>query len=294
MKIILLVLAATCIAFAYEFPLAPGEAEEIEKGLQQWREIAANQGNNSDEEYIQKLGRGLRKTSKPMPYRRGDREGTHALIRERLLSIPGHAEFFGKRVTDSYEAVKAGYTDGVNSKYVPWARYTSALSSELQVLALMPSPECVRVLGDMLSEDWKWPGYGEVYIDGVIYPLDHSALGALGKLPIANPPTSEIRHTGDVINGLESWKQWYAEVKSGRRTFRFIGDDTEYDLRGPVRRGGGMGSDRTAKRGSSESAQEQTKPGDDPSQSRLIPYLAGVVILVAGLVIYLRGRKSVA
>lgn len=292
MKAILLILVAARIASAYEFPMAPGEAEEIEKGLQQWREIAANQGSLSGEKYFEKLGLGLRKTSKPMPYRRGDRAATHEIIRDKLLSMPGHAEFFGKRVTDSYEAVKAGYTDGVNSKYVPWARYTSALSTELQVLALMPSPECVWVLGDMLSEDWKWPGYGEVYIDGVIYPLDHSALGALGKLPIANPPTAEIRHTGDVINGLESWKQWYAEIKSGRRTFRFIGDNTEYDLRGPVRRGGGGGADRTAKRNHTETPGDEPLPTEDPPHKRLLPYLFGGLFLLAGVTLYLRGRKK--
>ena len=56
---------------------------------------------------------------------------------------------------------------------------------------------------------------------------------------IAPPPRSGLVQ-GDIIMfeeyepALASWRQWYEDIKSGRRTFRFEGDSTEYDLNGPA------------------------------------------------------------
>ena len=33
---------------------------------------------------------------------------------------------------------------------------------------------------------------------------------------------------------FEAWRRWHEEVKAGQRTFRFVGDPTEYDLNGPA------------------------------------------------------------
>ncbi len=93
---------------------------------------------------------------------------------------------------------------------------------------------------------------------------------------------------------LEDWKVWYSEIKAGRSTFRFIGDDTEYDLRGPVRRGGGMERGRTEKRIPAEPLTDKAKSKDASREFRFIPYLVALLFFLGGLVIYLRTQRRAA
>lgn len=295
MRFLMLMLLA---AHANTWDYSPAELEEKRKAVISWEALAAMPIPPKEElpAHMRRLGDALLKTSPKRHNPALGGEKVHLLLKEKLLSIPGHAEHFRDRINSSREEMEA-VRDSPNPSGIlggAIVKMNREQSWGFQTLRDLPSPETVRVLGDFLSDDRGAELSEERRQETGEGPNSRYAVSALSKLGIANPPTPPVRHDGDVTDGMESWRQWYSEVKSGRRTFRFIGDDTEYDLRGPVRRGGGMETDRRAKRTPAETAPEQTKPRNEPPRSRLIPYLAGVLFLVAGLIIYLRGRRSVA
>lgn len=231
-------------------------------------------------------------------YQRGNRIISPAQLelsnqaRIQILAIPGHAEYFGSKITDTYDLVKKGYAEGKHSGQVPWYGMSNRRNENFPILSMLPSTETVRVLGDMLEDDWKWPGYGIEHIDGEGPTLDHHALTYLAKLPFADPPTIPPTNTEEVADNLDAWKKWYSEIKAGRRTFRFIGDETEYDLRGPVRRGEMNDRSRGATRPHEASAEKSLPKQSEQSSNRLLPYIIGVSFLLAGFFIYFRGRKN--
>ncbi|MCB1133338.1 MAG: hypothetical protein KDN05_19610, partial [Verrucomicrobiae bacterium] len=65
-------------------------------------------------------------------------------------------------------------------------------------------------------------------------PVFHKAAGALDTLPIVAKPMDAPPHGYDCPEDTRPWRQWYQEIKDGKRTFRFEGDPTEYDLDGPA------------------------------------------------------------
>ncbi len=285
--------------------LSPQEVDRInadmieEKGydaqirsLENWDlRIEATKGM-SPEVAIPELAKIVIKTSKYHIFQVQERFEVHEKSRDRLLSIPGHAEYFGKRITDSYGRFRNGYAEGKGAFYI--GHYRNVNREAFATLAMLPSTETVRVLGPMLKEDWKWPDYEEMEKrDGYQSTLAIRALSTLAKLPIANPPSEPMPHILLLRDNLETWQQWYAEIEAGRRTFRFIGDNTEYDLRGPVRRGGLDDRSRGMKR--PVEAQHEELPGKtEPSGRKLLPYILGVIFLLAGVFIYLRERQNAA
>lgn len=215
-------------------------------------------------------------------------------LRVRIYSTSGYADHFAKQVTESYDIVKQGYAEGKSAgEIIQWYAYNQNSTKAFQVLALLPSAETVRVLGKMLEDDWKYPEYDNPALrESYGEALDCRAMSYLMQLPIANPPTANLLGASERSENVHLWKQWYAEIESGRRTFRFIGDDTQYDLRGPIRRGGGMDTNRTGKRTKISTPGEKQIPEASPMSNQFLPYLIGGLVLLAGLGVYLRGKRE--
>jgi hypothetical protein len=59
---------------------------------------------------------------------------------------------------------------------------------------------------------------------------------ALGKLGIKHPPAPPSTDEDVVLNQerADAWKQWWSEIKSGKRTYRFIGSNIDYGPDGPA------------------------------------------------------------
>lgn len=159
MKRLLLLISLFSVATAEDFPLSEERISEIESALLQWRQIATEKTLMPDSEYLDKLGLGLRKTSLHGPYTVGDRAGTHDAIKSKIVSIPGHAEYFGNKITIPYAAIKQAYADGKKTGMIGWSHFLTDSTNTFKTLSMIPSHETVRVLGDMLSDDWRWPGY---------------------------------------------------------------------------------------------------------------------------------------
>jgi hypothetical protein len=143
----------------------------------------------------------------------------------KLTAIPGHAEHFGNKISVPYAAIKQAYAEGKDTGEIGWSGYMRDSMDAFITLSMLPSPETVRVLGDMLSDDWKWPGYEK---DKLFGTMDTRALSSLSKLPIANPPTRKLHTDADMREFLDDWKDWHAEIKSGQRSFSFKGQSVEY------------------------------------------------------------------
>lgn len=158
-------------------------------------------------------------------------EGEHLEIyklnQKALLAIPGHAEYFGDQLWRSYAAYKAGVIE--RNDYGPMHSYRSTRPEVMRILENLPSAETVRVLGEMLSEEWSDPSKTKEDGEQFLGSLAMNAKSRLNKLPIVNKPIASGPQS------LRAWQDWYAQIKEGRRTFRFEGDPQEYSLSGPVR-----------------------------------------------------------
>jgi len=207
-----------------------------------------------------------------------------------LLDTPGHAEHFGKQIDAAFEGMFSLDENGERIGVPGWGHFFEVRMRNLQILEMLPSIETVRVLGEMLDNDYA-PESSSEYV-GPHNSLDKLAGASLSRLGIANAPTPPSAHSGETEANLPAWKQWYAEVKEGRRTFGFIGDPVDYDLRGPSKRGEVVPTERGPKR-NAETPQGKTTPVRTEKTSKGdLPYIFGGLFLLAGIILYLRGRKN--
>ena len=158
-----------------------------------------------------------------------------------LLAIPGHAEYYRDRINGARERMETLLAEGDEGNY-PWARYE--LSNEVmygfETLQQLPSVETVQVLGEFLYDERGYvnvtledPSEKQRYESSKHSPVYRRSAEALAALPIVGklePPRMELGGPDDT----KAWKQWYQEIKDGKRTFRFEGDPVEYDLNGPA------------------------------------------------------------
>ncbi len=115
-----------------------------------------------------------------------------------------------------------------------------------ETLLHLPSPETVQVLGHYLSDmrDTPFtenPKYKEMVRSGKLRPADWEptaenawlATYSLSNIGLRNPPFEPVANW-DVIRfppaneSLPKFRAWWEEVKSGKRTFSFVGQTVEY------------------------------------------------------------------
>lgn len=234
-------------------------------------------GNLPPDEAIPQLGRWLLKLS----LRTTTIEGKwklHAVAQKKLLSIPGHAEWYRDDLLARYRKWEQTENPTMASY---WNDFDRQRGWTFETLKEMPSVETVRVLGEMLGDEED--GYGTEAPPGA--NLDHWAAAALTVIGIESPPFPppefawRWRRMSD--SKLKAWRLWYGQVKAGNRTFRFEGDETEYTLEGPVRTATGA----TGRSGPGKPAPDSATPRSE-EEKRGLPWLAAglalVVLLIAG------------
>ena len=296
--VICLALFQTC--FGYDFPVTQEEIDSLNDSLEKWRLRAGNQGDLNQTEYIEILGSGLGKTSNDVIFfqDKSKRVIVHELLKKKLISIPGHAEYYRDRISrsrqivDGYKAAKAEDPAFQSAAGTGINQLVSEQGSGFQILENLPSVETVRVLGEFLSDDRG----AEISFDEQINTGETSndglAMSAISRLGIANAPTPPIRVAEDMDRKLESWKHWYAEVKAGRRTFRFEGDPVDYDLRGPSKRGAIVPEERVSKRGVKNTQSSGMPDKPEVSTKSTILWLIALGILFLAFSYKLVRRKT--
>jgi len=208
-------------------------------------------------------------------------------IQSKILSIPGHAIYYGNeisRIEDHLikEAAERGeptYSNGLDQMWL------------FQTLEELPSPETLRVLGEMLTDP-----RGRVARrpdDPFFEPwanqdsLSDRAAKTLSDM-IENPPTTG---SYDFQHDRVIWERWYEQVKSGRRTVRFKGDRHNYSLDGPVREAKNPDVQRVVKRDVVSPAAEvgQTESG---TSRVLVTIIAGLLAIVAAVWLVMKSRRQ--
>jgi hypothetical protein len=192
------------------------EAEQVAM----WeRELSdANQADGSV--VIEKLWLGLRNMGHRRKYDGYDPsvEETFWRIQNKLLSVPGHARYFGNRIKYAYEPLKGTEPQNhINSAQ-------NEMMYGFETLSHLPSPECVQVLGEMLSETWRMVPTGGYTPP----PLAEPAMKTLGSLGIRDAPWKPITTRDDYQGAAPAWQDWYAKIKSGKLAFSFKGQASEY------------------------------------------------------------------
>lgn len=235
-----------------------------------------------------------------------------------LLSIPGHAEYYAKRIKDAQREVDAlnpeelaalpleeleaqgmeGLDPQILKNLTALGPAGHRLSNEqmygFETLGCMPSPETVRVLGEFLFDPWGLnPNAkpGEPYGKDELGQAPHAsyAMLALARLPLetranATPP-EETRYW----ENIDAWKLWYEQVKAGTRTFRFKGDPQEYSLAGPVSKIVEPGASHQKSSGGSSSPQETLAK---PSKIPLVSLIGAITLLMAAIGVAMRKKRS--
>jgi len=143
-----------------------------------------------------------------------------------LISIPGHAKFYRAELERLREMVK---------KEPLFAfQYGEAQANLSSNLRYMPSPETVSVMGDLLNDPEGRNGKAvtgdPVFVGDTINCK--MAVGVLSHLKIEKPPLVKASPGG--YEDVDAWRQWWDEIESGKRTYRFVGSPVEYGPDGPV------------------------------------------------------------
>jgi len=172
-----------------------------------------------------------------------------------LVAIPGHATYWENQINETRRLVLAHARLSKEEKYELMdngthrnlGHYEEIRRQAFESLSLMPSAEAVGVLGRFINDPEGLDGkdmLGNIRgsEDEIPYACNAKAacLG-LATLPIENPPVSpdELwvkRGSGWAApdEDLAKWKAWWNRIASGRGTYRFKGDPTEYGPDGPA------------------------------------------------------------
>lgn len=199
-----------------------------------------------------------------------------------ILGIPGHANYYDKKIRQNMDDEVARNGKG-DDRERAWS---------FETLEQLPSPETVKVLGELLYDERDPYGKPTNSGDTGPPPLNFKyASMTLTRMGIRKPP---VKNTNPLRSGyedyeIEAWKVWYEQVKAGIRTFSFEGDDTLYNLSGPttVARDGPVQS-----RPDHKTSAADPENGADSNNEHRTPIIIAVLILLGIVAFTVKQRKS--
>ena len=270
--------------FAAQKTIWNSESRKLEGDqVELWKENLEKSDLMAESEIVRLLSQGLRN----MGYRKSindhstEVDEVYLKIQNAMLLIPGHADYFAKEIQISRaRAIDRQAREGGE---IRWEDYDDVRSAAIHTLENLPSPEAVRVLGELLSDSEKTgPQISEGHLPDAFGPPPNASLAADAlKLLIEKPPVPQDRNwqkKGDI----EAWKLWYEQIQSDNRTFRFKGDPKDYDLTGPASNDKLQRVERNLKRDDERTAGQ--KKSSTPVETQTIATSAGRTYAIAGLV----------
>ncbi len=267
-----------------EIPEDPQKAQMWE--IRRLSTIAEIQKN--PEKSIPGLAEMLRQL-KVLGYREcSERDNVVNAIELAILTTPNHAKFFTSRLEQAKEEMQANK--------ISYHEYTKA-QENLSVLAFLPSPETVAELGKLLNDpvgrDGKILGGGDVWEGDGWLPVNcQIALSCLEILPIENGPQLLKGDVDvEVFIGVDKWKDWWEEVKTGKRTYRFVGSPVEYGPDGPVPAKELQRRERQREATSGNSIASKQADAEKPIEGSKIKLTAIFASVVAGILLMIAGWK---
>jgi hypothetical protein len=192
---------------------------------EKWDKFLSRSDEFSDTQKINYYGKALGVGNNPIMS--DTQKEIYTRTQKLLTSLPGHADFYDQRIREHLQRAKK--FEGTDRQYGFATTLMDKAEPDFRTLSHLPSPETVKVLGELLSEDWVVLRNGQPFNR----PLAGFAMSSLHRMPFTSKPVQ-----GDYVSDekdLETYRLWYAQIKAGNRTFRFEGDPNEYTLAGPVR-----------------------------------------------------------
>jgi hypothetical protein len=268
--------------------LDPVEEQAQRDGLERWRLAIKEAGDLPPEEAIPLLGSCVRKMNRESLYQIEERWEVLAEAQNALISIPGHAEYYGRRLKKGRDRYEEALASGIPGAAGPPLVTLHNMQMEAQdVLSQLPSAETVRVLGELLYDErgrrTQPRAPGEEFTGEV--PNFAPALGALKRLPLVNNPGAS-----EAPGMLETYRLWYEQIKAGNRTFRFEGDPHEYSLDGPVATIA-VSTERPSRAARQSVANPEEEPQAETGPPIGVVIVASVILLLSAL-FFFRGRHS--
>jgi hypothetical protein len=224
MKILTIALLMCALAFGMRPPEDPIEREAWHAKM--WLRIQELSNSNDPQESIKGLGEYVLKLGSGLPYRSAEELKAFNLAKSELLSIPGHAVYFADPIHESYKS----YRDPSLPRQPGVRWYADEVRYGMETLRHLPSPETVKVLGEMLWEEWQ---DDITDLDGDMTYQEAMAVSAvrtLGDLPLRDTPTPPFKGI-EAKGKLPAWQKWYESVKSGEIAFSFKGQSVEYHFK---------------------------------------------------------------
>lgn len=143
------------------------------------------------------------------------------MVRQALIAIPDHAEFFARRV----EAARAedSKLPRVNQNRYDRDRYYNLV----EIIGKIPSPQAVTVLGRYLDDEKDVPPTRQHASENAFLAAQALSQMHLRDFPVA-PFYYWERYSGELKDPLPDCRRWFREVKAGTRWFSFSGQDVGY------------------------------------------------------------------
>ncbi len=149
-----------------------------------------------------------------------------------LCKIPNHARYFGEEIKRMQKEVADN-----PAKIGLLFDYNNDRAEDFRILAQLPSPETVAVLGEFLSDDIDTPSvrispgsdWGENPPANSYASACMITILGLRDSPVAAGGMEGIEGVVDKRpRNLAKIRGWWEEVKSGERPFSFLGQAVEY------------------------------------------------------------------
>lgn len=189
--------------------------------FENWKRAASElpplQAMNNEEKFEQ-LGKILRGLGEPQEYLEHAEEASalQNRLQQEVVTIPGHAAYFADKIKKEQASVQ----------YLPRRPVPGRLEYDrnryyiiVETLIRLPSPETIQVLGQFLWDDKD--GHDWDPDDDWDSPQNNSylAVQALRGIGLTDRPS---------VSDINLWRAWYEEIKSGKRSFSFKGQNVEY------------------------------------------------------------------
>ena len=217
MKTLLIIFGLLTLGQIAGWELTPGDIQAQNEGLARMREAAGELSGNPSNELILKLAAGLRKTAMRNIYSVEGSDEVHQLLRESLLSVPGHAQCIAdevERFRKESEHLGRGNQASYDSK-------RQVLIDE--TLRHLPSPETIKVLGNYLYDERDLP-------PRITFLPENSFLAcmALSDIGLRDAPVKSRPGFSSWKGAVTKQREWYARIKAGIIPFSFVGQKVEY------------------------------------------------------------------
>ena len=284
-------------------------AIELQKMHEDTVWLAANASSLPPEEAIPRLAAKITGTIASTKNNATVMSEYYLQLRDTIYRIPGHAEYF----SDVLNSILDKFIDDRNksrSTYGPdYDSYDSKRHDVFCKLGCMQTPEAVRVLGDMFDDMREIHPFPNQYQGANAAPNAILALLVLrdslhvSGLPSA-PLTFEHMPYNEIVKtplkelfeaDLAPWREWYAELKAGKRTYHFEDSETEYNWDGSLAKKIALRKDHKPSGETANNSSSIAKPAASiihPSEERNDNWLVIMASTIAGILLLIAGWKS--